>query len=92
MWVWLKGLWGEGTDQVEDVKPVSPAWWAGGSESHGVCNQMALGTQGQWRKAQCAEQYLFLCEKEVSGETFISLEKTRDTHQYNTVLTIIERD
>lgn len=71
MWVWLKGLEGEGYGQVGDVQPVSPSWWARGSEIQGVCNQMALGTQGQWRKAQCAGRYLFLCEKEVTGETFI---------------------
>lgn len=80
MWVWLKGLGGEGSDQVGDVELVSPAWWAGGGESQGVCHQMALGTQGQWRKAQCGGRYLFLCEKEVTGETFISLENTSSTH------------
>lgn len=78
VWVWLKRSGGEGTDQV--VESVSPAWWAGGSESQGGCTQMALGTQGRWRKAQCAGRYLFLCEKEVTGKTFIPLENTRDTH------------
>lgn len=74
MWVWLKGSGGEGSDQVGVVEPVSPAWWTGGSESQGGCTQMALGTQGRWRKAQCAGRYLFLCEKEVTGKTVISLE------------------
>ncbi|XP_037611724.1 polycystin-1 [Sebastes umbrosus] len=64
VWVWLKRSGGEGTDQV--VESVSPAWWARGSESQGGCTQMALGTQGRWRKAQCAGRYLFLCEKEVT--------------------------
>ncbi|TKS90159.1 Polycystin-1 [Collichthys lucidus] len=27
---------------------------------------MTLGTQGRWRKAQCAGQYLFLCEKDIT--------------------------
>ncbi|XP_044035256.1 polycystin-1 isoform X2 [Siniperca chuatsi] len=66
VWVWLKGSGGDGSDQVGDVEPVSPAWWAGGSESQGGCTQMALGTQGRWRKTQCAGRYLFLCEKEVT--------------------------
>ncbi|XP_027144915.1 polycystin-1 [Larimichthys crocea] len=66
VWVWLKGSGGEGSDQVGLVEQVSPAWWTGGSESQGVCTQMTLGTQGRWRKAQCAGQYLFLCEKDIT--------------------------
>lgn len=77
MWVWLKGSGGEGPDQVGVVEPVGPARWAGGSENQGVCTQMALGTPGQWRKAECDGRYLCLCEKEVTGNTFISLENTR---------------
>ncbi|KAG8008965.1 Polycystin-1, partial [Nibea albiflora] len=63
VWVWLKGSGGEGSDQVGVVER---AWWTGGSESQGVCTQMTLGTQGRWRKAQCAGQYLFLCEKDIT--------------------------
>ncbi|KAF1374215.1 hypothetical protein PFLUV_G00247310 [Perca fluviatilis] len=66
VWVWLKGSAGEGSVQVGVAEPVSPAWWTGASESQGGCPQMALGTQGQWRKAQCAGRYLFLCEKDVT--------------------------
>lgn len=75
MWVWLKGSGGEGSDQVGVVDQVSPAWWTGGSESQGVCTQMTLGTQGRWRKAQCAGQYLFLCEKDITGK-----KRTPKTH------------
>ncbi|XP_070847293.1 polycystin-1 [Chaetodon trifascialis] len=66
VWVWLRGFSAEVSDQVGVVEPVNPAWWAGGSESQGVCTLMALGTLGRWRKAQCAGRYLFLCEKEVT--------------------------
>ncbi|XP_070708244.1 polycystin-1 [Pempheris klunzingeri] len=66
VWVWLKGSGGEGSDHVGGEEPVRAAWWAGGRESQGVCSQMALGTQGLWRKAQCAGRYHFLCEKEVT--------------------------
>ncbi|XP_049915502.1 polycystin-1 isoform X2 [Epinephelus moara] len=66
VWVWLKGSGEEGSDQVGVVEPVSPAWWTGGSESQRGCTQMALGTQGRWRKAQCAGRYLFFCGKEVT--------------------------
>ncbi|XP_032358090.1 polycystin-1 [Etheostoma spectabile] len=66
VWVWLKGSAGEGSVQVGVAEPVNPAWWTGASESQGGCSQMALGTQRQWRKAQCAGQYLFLCEKQVT--------------------------
>ncbi|XP_034426558.1 polycystin-1 [Hippoglossus hippoglossus] len=61
VWVWLKGLRGEGSESAGAVEPVSPARWAGGSE--GGCTQMALGALGQWRRAQCAGRYLYLCEK-----------------------------
>lgn len=67
--MWLKGSGGEWSDQVGAVEPVSAPWWAGGSESQGGCTQMALGTQGRWRKAPCAGGYLFLCEKDVTGKT-----------------------
>ncbi|KAI3365437.1 hypothetical protein L3Q82_010525, partial [Scortum barcoo] len=73
VWVWLKGAGGEETEQVGDVELVSPKSWAGGRDSHKMCDQMALGTQGQWRKAQCAGQYLFLCEKEVT-ESLLSVD------------------
>nr|XP_046233896.1 polycystin-1 [Scatophagus argus] len=66
VWVWLKGSGGEGSDQAGVVESRSPAWWAKGSDSQGLCTQMALGTRGQWRKAQCAGRYLFLCEKVVT--------------------------
>ncbi|XP_054455423.1 polycystin-1 [Anoplopoma fimbria] len=64
VWIWLKRSEGGGSDQI--VEPVSPAWWAGGGESQGGCTQMALGTRGQWRKAQCVGQHRFLCEKKVT--------------------------
>ncbi|XP_029311858.1 polycystin-1 [Cottoperca gobio] len=66
VWVWLKGSGGEGSDQ--GVEPVSPL------ESPGGCPQTALGTQGRWRKAQCAGRYLFLCEKEET-ESFSSVDR-----------------
>ncbi|XP_062299163.1 polycystin-1 [Scomber scombrus] len=65
-WVWLKGSRGVGSGQVGDVESVGPALWDRGSESQGVCTQLALGTLGQWRKARCVGQYRFLCEKEVT--------------------------
>lgn len=79
MWVWLRASGGEGSEQVGVVEPVSPAWWDGGIESQGVCTLMALGTLGRWRKAQCAEQYLFLCEKEIRGKTHW---RTPEPHVY----------
>lgn len=69
VWVWLKGSEGEGSDQAGVVEPVDAAWWAGVSQNRGVCTQMALGSQGQWRKVPCAGRHLFLCEKDVTGET-----------------------
>ena len=48
------------------VEPLSPARWAGGSE--GGCTQMALGALGQWRRAQCAGRYFYLCEKGLTGK------------------------
>lgn len=74
MWIWLKGSGEGGSDQPGVVEPSSPAWWSGRSESGGRCTQMALGTLGQWRRAQCAGQYRFLCEKELTGEIFVSLQ------------------
>ncbi len=68
MWIWLKGLGRDGSDQGGAVEPVSPAWYES-SESEGVCPQMTLGTIGRWRKTQCAGRYLFLCEKLVTGKT-----------------------
>ncbi|XP_039991901.1 polycystin-1 [Xiphias gladius] len=64
VWVWLKGSEGYLSEQAEVVEPVSPAWWAGVSERG--CTQMALGILGQWRRAQCAGRYFYLCEKEVT--------------------------
>ncbi|AWP17296.1 putative polycystin-1-like [Scophthalmus maximus] len=64
VWVWLKRLGGEGSEQAGAVKPGSPARWAGASE--GGCTQMALGTLGHWRRAQCAGRSLYLCEKDVT--------------------------
>ena len=69
IWVWLRGSSGDGSDEVGFMEPVSPAWWAGGSESQGVCTQKALGTLGRWRKSHCAGLYNFICEKEVTGKT-----------------------
>uniref|UniRef100_UPI003AAB6BD9 polycystin-1 n=1 Tax=Centroberyx gerrardi TaxID=166262 RepID=UPI003AAB6BD9 len=66
VWVWLRGAEGEGPDEVGVMGPVSPAWRGGGSVSQGVCTQMALGTLGQWRRAGCVGQYLFLCERQVT--------------------------
>lgn len=71
VWVWLKGSGGEGSHQAGVVESSSPAWWAGRSESSEGCTQMAFGTLGQWRRAQCAGRYHFLCEKEVTGEIFV---------------------
>ncbi|XP_040885354.1 polycystin-1 [Toxotes jaculatrix] len=64
VWIWLKGLGGEGTEGAGAVEPVSPARWAEGAETG--CSQMALGTLGQQRRAQCAGRYFYLCEKEVA--------------------------
>ncbi|XP_071319469.1 polycystin-1 [Trachinotus anak] len=64
VWIWLKGLGGEGSEQAGGVDLVSPAWWAGGRG--GGCTQMALGILGQWRKVHCAGQFFYLCEKEVT--------------------------
>lgn len=73
MWVWLRGSRGDGSDQVEVVKP-SAAWWAGGSNSHGGCTQLGLGTKAQWRKAPCAGRYRFLCENDITGtEAYIDV-------------------
>lgn len=77
VWVWLKGSGEEKSDQVGFEEPVSQA-----------CTQTALGTRGRWRKAQCAGRYFFLCEKEVTGKTFISLENTRGTHETNTMIVL----
>ncbi|XP_034415177.1 polycystin-1 [Cyclopterus lumpus] len=59
VWIWLKR-----SDQA--AEPVSPAWWAGGREGRGACAQMALGSRGRWRDAQCVGRHRFLCEKEVT--------------------------
>ncbi|KAF3853208.1 hypothetical protein F7725_013896 [Dissostichus mawsoni] len=67
VWVWVKGSGGDGSDQKDVIEPVIPV------ESPGGCTQMALGTKGQRRKSQCAGQYLFLCEKEVT-ESFPSMD------------------
>ncbi|XP_047466063.1 polycystin-1 [Mugil cephalus] len=43
--------------------------WLGGErlgETQEMCTQIALGTQGRWRKAQCAGRYIYLCESEVT--------------------------
>ncbi|KAF3704724.1 Polycystin-1 Autosomal dominant polycystic kidney disease 1 protein -like protein Precursor [Channa argus] len=66
VWVWLKGLGQGGSDQAGVVESSSPALWAGSSEGGGGCTQMALGTLGQWRRAQCSGQYVFLCEKDLT--------------------------
>ncbi|XP_069373627.1 polycystin-1 isoform X2 [Paralichthys olivaceus] len=58
VWVWMRG---EGSEKAGVVEPVSPARWAGGSERG--CTQIALGSMRQWRRAQCAGRYLYLCEK-----------------------------
>lgn len=68
MWVWLKGSKEAGSDRAGIVEPSSPVWWTGLSESAGGCSQMALGTLAQWRRAQCAAQHRFLCEKELTGK------------------------
>ncbi|KAK9530722.1 hypothetical protein VZT92_012210 [Zoarces viviparus] len=57
-WIWLKRSGGEESDPVSE--PVSPAW------SQGRCAQMALGTRGRWREAQCVGRHRFLCEAEVT--------------------------
>ncbi|KAK2820940.1 hypothetical protein Q5P01_023899 [Channa striata] len=66
VWVWLKAGGAGGSEQAGVVESSSPALWARGSENGGGCPQMALGTLGQWRRAHCSEQYVFLCEKELS--------------------------
>ncbi|XP_026207627.1 polycystin-1-like [Anabas testudineus] len=66
VWVWLKGSKEAGSDRAGIVEPSSPVWWTGLSESAGGCSQMALGTFAQWRRAQCAAQHRFLCEKELT--------------------------
>ncbi|XP_054860443.1 polycystin-1 isoform X2 [Amphiprion ocellaris] len=61
VWVWIQRLEGERPEQDGVVEPQR---WDRGSQK--VCSQMALGTLGRWRKAQCAGRYLFLCKKEIS--------------------------
>ncbi|XP_063338226.1 polycystin-1 [Pelmatolapia mariae] len=62
VWVWLQD-----SDQEGVVQPQSPIWWDKDDDSPGECTQMALGTLGRWRKAQCAGQYHFICEMEVNA-------------------------
>lgn len=76
MWVWLQD-----SDQEGVVQSQSPIWQDKDDDSPGECTQMALGTLGRWRKAQCAGQYHFICEMEVNGEIFVSLKDTRNTHE-----------
>uniref|UniRef100_UPI0037E95008 polycystin-1 n=1 Tax=Semicossyphus pulcher TaxID=241346 RepID=UPI0037E95008 len=66
VWVWLKGSGRVVSDQVGDVEPQRPARRARDSVTQRLCTQMALGTQGGWRKTQCTGRFLYLCEKEVS--------------------------
>ncbi|XP_034563216.1 polycystin-1 [Notolabrus celidotus] len=66
VWVWLKGSEGEKFDQAGIVESMSPALRARHSAPQMLCPQMALGRQGGWRRAPCAEPHLFLCEKELT--------------------------
>lgn len=64
MWVWMKGSSENESGGMSDVDPGRDAHWA-----ERGCLQMALGTQGQWRRAPCTGRHPALCEKGVSGET-----------------------
>ncbi|CAJ1081176.1 polycystin-1 [Xyrichtys novacula] len=62
VWVWLKGSEEADSDQAKDIE----SWETTASVAQMLCAQMALGIQGEWRKAPCSEQHLYLCEREVN--------------------------
>ncbi|XP_075313535.1 polycystin-1 [Odontesthes bonariensis] len=60
VWVWLRGLGGEGPDHFGIMEPLNHH-----SASQGLCPQMALGTPGKWRRVQCAGRHSFICKNQL---------------------------
>ncbi|XP_041830823.1 polycystin-1 [Melanotaenia boesemani] len=63
VWVWLRGLVGERLDQYGVKEPQD---LHKDSASQRLCPQLALSTPGGWRRAQCAGQYSFICENQIT--------------------------
>ncbi|XP_017271539.1 polycystin-1 [Kryptolebias marmoratus] len=61
-WIWLNASWVDGPDPPGPTEPQPSSWRGRDGAGQGLCPQMTLGTPGRWRRAQCAEQYPFMCE------------------------------
>ncbi|XP_037547532.1 LOW QUALITY PROTEIN: polycystin-1 [Nematolebias whitei] len=66
-WIWLNASWVKESNPLGLPEPQTSSWWGRDGANQGLCPQMALGTPGRWRRAQCAEHYRFMCENQAAG-------------------------